>query len=93
MTEGVTSGATTKACPMCGEQIQRAAIKCKYCGSDLAQAVQAGAATEARNSAGNANSIQFNQKLSWVQIVGGLVVGAVAIVICAFIANSPGCGR
>jgi predicted RNA-binding Zn-ribbon protein involved in translation (DUF1610 family) len=31
-----TQSGATKACPMCGEQIRRAARRCRFCGEDLA---------------------------------------------------------
>ncbi len=37
----------TKKCPMCGEEILAVAVKCKHCGSDLAEKPTAGTAAPA----------------------------------------------
>jgi TM2 domain-containing membrane protein YozV len=42
--KGVTAaGGDTKACPFCGEEIKKVAVRCKHCQADLTQAAAPGA--------------------------------------------------
>ena len=44
MSDETKPGDDTKPCPVCGETIKAAAIKCRFCNTDLAEHQQAQAA-------------------------------------------------
>ena len=68
----------TKACPLCGETIKAAAIKCRFCNSDLTVHAAAGEAEVERDLFAGHPAVLYTAT-QWVWVPVALVAGFLAI--------------
>jgi len=67
------SGGDTKACPVCAERIKAAAIKCRFCGTDLeAFKAQRDAEHERELFQGHPDAINSVWQWFWVVVTLGI---------------------